>query len=297
MREAQLDSHDGKRKCETLWPIFKIAHQKSRYIYDLYYRRNEISKELYEFCLDQGYADRNLIAKWKKLANKKDHLWVKWVNVVYLRGHTWSRCCPTSSSTWAWRRLCKVEDKMLDGFCGNWWLNEGNDYTVSQGYQWLCPTDEVVPWYPKIWTRMCLPKHSFISWLYMHMRLQTRERMCKFGYAGDICCCLCADSVENIRHLFFVCPYSAICLQLIAGNLKMSIPDTGTWELWDQTRFPSLLHKQVIMAALCALIYQVWKARNHSLHNGVLIRPEIWVKSLIPELVFRCKNMATDRSS
>uniref|UniRef100_A0A803MP70 G10 protein n=1 Tax=Chenopodium quinoa TaxID=63459 RepID=A0A803MP70_CHEQI len=62
---AQMDSHDGKRKCETLWPVFKIAHQKSRYIYDLYYR-SEISKELYEFCLDQGYADRNLIAKWKK---------------------------------------------------------------------------------------------------------------------------------------------------------------------------------------------------------------------------------------
>ncbi|KAF9684583.1 hypothetical protein SADUNF_Sadunf04G0133200 [Salix dunnii] len=67
MREAELDPHDGKRKCEALWPIFKITHQKSRYIYDLYYRRNEISKELYEFCLDQGYGDRNLIAKWKKV--------------------------------------------------------------------------------------------------------------------------------------------------------------------------------------------------------------------------------------
>ncbi|KAG4391288.1 hypothetical protein GLYMA_05G151700v4 [Glycine max] len=67
MREAENDPHDGKRKCETLWPIFKIAHQKSRYIFDLYHRRKEISKELYEFCLDQGYADRNLIAKWKKV--------------------------------------------------------------------------------------------------------------------------------------------------------------------------------------------------------------------------------------
>lgn len=66
MREAENDTHDGKRKCETLWPIFKIAHQKSRYVFDLYHRRKEISKELFEFCLDQGYADRNLIAKWKK---------------------------------------------------------------------------------------------------------------------------------------------------------------------------------------------------------------------------------------
>uniref|UniRef100_A0A0D9V801 Uncharacterized protein n=1 Tax=Leersia perrieri TaxID=77586 RepID=A0A0D9V801_9ORYZ len=66
MREAENDTHDGKRKCEALWPIFRISHQRSRYIYDLYYRRKEISKELYEFCLDQGHADRNLIAKWKK---------------------------------------------------------------------------------------------------------------------------------------------------------------------------------------------------------------------------------------
>ncbi|KAJ0503389.1 putative G10 protein [Helianthus annuus] len=63
---AENDPHDGKRKCEALWPIFKIAHQKSRYIFDLYHRRKEISAELYEFCLDQGYADRNIIAKWKK---------------------------------------------------------------------------------------------------------------------------------------------------------------------------------------------------------------------------------------
>uniref|UniRef100_A0A0E0MJN1 Protein BUD31 homolog n=1 Tax=Oryza punctata TaxID=4537 RepID=A0A0E0MJN1_ORYPU len=66
MREAENDPHDGRRKCEALWPIFKINHQRSRYLYDLYYNRKEISQELYEFCLDQGHADRNLIAKWKK---------------------------------------------------------------------------------------------------------------------------------------------------------------------------------------------------------------------------------------
>jgi hypothetical protein len=65
---AENDPHDGKRKCEALWPIFRISHQRSRYIYDLYYRRKQISKELYEFCLNQGYADRNLIAKWKKVS-------------------------------------------------------------------------------------------------------------------------------------------------------------------------------------------------------------------------------------
>lgn len=66
MREAEIDPQDGKRKCEALWPIFKISHQRSRYIFDLFHKRSEISRELYDFCLEQGYADANLIAKWKK---------------------------------------------------------------------------------------------------------------------------------------------------------------------------------------------------------------------------------------
>lgn len=51
MREAETDSHEGKRKSETVWPIFKIHHQKSRYIYDLFYRRKAISRELYDYCI------------------------------------------------------------------------------------------------------------------------------------------------------------------------------------------------------------------------------------------------------
>ena len=35
----------------------RIAHTRSRYIYDLYYKREAISKELYDWLLDQGYAD------------------------------------------------------------------------------------------------------------------------------------------------------------------------------------------------------------------------------------------------
>lgn len=65
---AENETHEGKRKCEALWPIFKISHQKSRYIYDLFYRRKAIKRELFDFCLEQGHADKNLIAKWKKVS-------------------------------------------------------------------------------------------------------------------------------------------------------------------------------------------------------------------------------------
>ncbi|TDL29895.1 maternal g10 transcript [Rickenella mellea] len=72
MRDAENESHEGKRKAESSWPIFQIAHQRSRYIYDLFYGREEaISRPLYEWLLKQGYADANLIAKWKKQGYEK----------------------------------------------------------------------------------------------------------------------------------------------------------------------------------------------------------------------------------
>lgn len=71
MRDAQNLSTSGLKKHETLWPIFQISHARSRYIYDLYYEREAISKQLYEWLLKEGYADKNLIAKWKKQGYEK----------------------------------------------------------------------------------------------------------------------------------------------------------------------------------------------------------------------------------
>ncbi|KAK0088445.1 hypothetical protein PV325_011974 [Microctonus aethiopoides] len=66
MREAESEPHEGKRRQESLWAILKIHHQKSRYIYDLFHRRQAINRELYDYCLKENIADKNLISKWKK---------------------------------------------------------------------------------------------------------------------------------------------------------------------------------------------------------------------------------------
>ena len=92
MKDAENASHEGKKRHEVLWPIFQISHQRmflprystlvtvkltcalclgSRYIYDLYYDKEAISKQLYDWLLKNGYADGNLIAKWKKQGYEK----------------------------------------------------------------------------------------------------------------------------------------------------------------------------------------------------------------------------------
>ena len=66
MREAEQESHEGKRKSESLWPIFKIHHQKSRYIYDMFYKKKAITRPVYDYCINNKVVDAALIAKWKK---------------------------------------------------------------------------------------------------------------------------------------------------------------------------------------------------------------------------------------
>ena len=44
LREAENEPHEGKRKPESVWPILKIHHQMSRYIYELYKVKKQISK-------------------------------------------------------------------------------------------------------------------------------------------------------------------------------------------------------------------------------------------------------------
>jgi len=66
MRDAVNEPHEGKRRNEATWPITKLHYERSRYIYELYYKKKAISKELYDYLLQEKYGDAALIAKWKK---------------------------------------------------------------------------------------------------------------------------------------------------------------------------------------------------------------------------------------
>eukprot|EP01103_Thecamoeba_quadrilineata_P005802 TRINITY_DN15555_c0_g1_i1.p1 TRINITY_DN15555_c0_g1~~TRINITY_DN15555_c0_g1_i1.p1 ORF type:complete len:148 (-),score=15.75 TRINITY_DN15555_c0_g1_i1:167-610(-) len=101
MREVENEPHEGKRKAESVWPIFRLHHQRSRYLFDLYYRRKEISRELYEYCLREGYADQNLIAKWKKAGYER----LCCLRCIQVRDHNFATSC-----------ICRVpKAKLEDG--------------------------------------------------------------------------------------------------------------------------------------------------------------------------------------
>lgn len=52
------EGHEGKRRTESLWPVHQINWQRTRYIYDLYYKYGKISRELYDYCLQEVRSRR-----------------------------------------------------------------------------------------------------------------------------------------------------------------------------------------------------------------------------------------------
>uniref|UniRef100_A0AAZ3R7P8 Protein BUD31 homolog n=1 Tax=Oncorhynchus tshawytscha TaxID=74940 RepID=A0AAZ3R7P8_ONCTS len=106
MREAETEPHEGKRKVESLWPIFRLHHQRSRYIFDLFYKRKAISRELYDYCIKESYADKNLIAKWKKQGYE---------NLCCLR------CIQTRDTNFGTNCICRSSQEQTGG---------GEDYRV-----------------------------------------------------------------------------------------------------------------------------------------------------------------------
>jgi len=64
--DAVNEPHEGKRRNEATWPITKIHYERSRYVYELFYKKKAISRELYDWLLKEKWADAALIAKWKK---------------------------------------------------------------------------------------------------------------------------------------------------------------------------------------------------------------------------------------
>ena len=66
LKDVTSNTDPKIRKLEALWPVHQINWQKSRYIYDLFYVHHRISKQVYQYCINQKLVDAALIAKWKK---------------------------------------------------------------------------------------------------------------------------------------------------------------------------------------------------------------------------------------
>uniref|UniRef100_A0A803P0P7 Reverse transcriptase zinc-binding domain-containing protein n=1 Tax=Cannabis sativa TaxID=3483 RepID=A0A803P0P7_CANSA len=111
------------------------------------------------------------------IMDKKDLLWVKWVNLIYLKANPfWSHFLKPDLN-WYWRKLCKLrrifsrEDIMKAGKTGN--------FKAALLYNSLLKQD-CDSYYKAIWNYLNLPKHRFVLWQIVNSHLLTRDNLRKF---------------------------------------------------------------------------------------------------------------------
>ncbi|XP_048612051.1 uncharacterized protein LOC125586235 [Brassica napus] len=80
-------------------------------------------------------------------------------------------------------------------------LNESEDY-----YEWEVDGKELRCL--GVWNKAGIPRHSFLTWLFVLNRCPTRDRIRGWGFQTDTACVLCNQAEESRDHLFFNCQYS-----------------------------------------------------------------------------------------
>ncbi|KAL2943828.1 hypothetical protein RDABS01_032175 [Bienertia sinuspersici] len=219
------------------------------------------------------------------IAQKKDNLWVRWVHTIYIKDTEWRTYAPTQICSWVWKSFCKIKDILIQAQVDM----TQRRYSIKKVYEVLRPTGTKVYWDKAVWCKAATPKHQFITWLGVRQRLMTRDRLIRMGLATENSCCLCNRGVESHSHLFFDCEFSRNCWKQILEWLNAKVQHYQLQQMiqWiARSCKGDRIRRQAFCAAVTAMVYALWRARNDLLWSN---KP--WtVDQVVDEVKFSVKN-------
>jgi hypothetical protein len=142
-----------------------------------------------------------------------------------------------------------------------------------------------------IWKSKCTMKHKVFAWLMLVDRINTRDMLRRrhFNIGSVFSCLTCRSGEDETRnHLFFTCPFSLTCWDLMGikwnTNLPLGHMIAEAKQTWDKPLFT----EAVILGA-----WNIWKIRNRKLFEGVTPDKEAWRRQILQDLdilKYRVKN-------
>ncbi|XP_074277710.1 uncharacterized protein LOC141601336 [Silene latifolia] len=218
------------------------------------------------------------LVKW--IHTKADRLWIKWINAIYIKDQNWQDYSPPADSTWVWKSICKVKEKLKEGFVNGSWDHHPKGYTIRSGYDWLCSEQNAADWSPVVWNNWNVPKHSIVTWLMMHNGMNVKEKLFKYGCCADDLCVMCESQTETVHHVFSECVYSCRIKAQLSQWFGGPVPDTLQLAMVYQK---SVLWKARV-ACLTAYHYHIWFQRNNARLNSCLVHPEVVARRIGEEV-------------
>lgn len=146
------------------------------------------------------------------------------------------------------------------------WLPSSNGaYSAKSAWEAVRTKFPVKPWTKVVWFKTNVPRWAFILWLAAQGKLNTKDRLCKWGMTVDEICPLCCCEKESHQHLFFGCSYAQVVWNTV-------------WCKTSSTRGPNTLadllewfvHNvkgegfkcRILKCSLAAAVYFIWRERN-----------------------------------
>lgn len=163
-------------------------------------------------------------------------------------------------------------------------------------YAHLRDQGPAVPWSKTVWNRGGVPRHSFLTWLFVLNRCPTRDRLIGWGLQTSPLCLLCNSAPESRNHLFFECSFAWGIWGVL--GLRCGITPQRDWNTgFGHLQAMNTGSPKGILTLLCwqACIYWTWSERNGRLHRNNF-RPSDLISRLVDRqirdkiLSFREKN-------
>ncbi|XP_010693427.1 uncharacterized protein LOC104906383 [Beta vulgaris subsp. vulgaris] len=147
----------------------------------------------------------------------------------------------------------------------------GPVFSIKTLYKVVQGDHPIVGWRRIICNVPGTPKAIFITWLALHGRLPTKDRLNAWGLIEDATCKLCQADRETVPHLFFSCTVArrvwTICQQQLGfPTVNRSFQEEVQCVVQcSRSRSPQA---QLYCIFFVEAIYQIWLNRNALVFQG-----------------------------
>ena len=231
-------------------------------------------------CLPKGCGGWNIknLAIWNKVAigkhlwalsQKQDKLWIRWLHVYYIKQQDVLNMAVPNRISWAMKKI--LSSRQLFVIPGTENMLAGPIFSIKALYKVVQGDHLKVGWRRIICNIPATPKATFITWLTLHGRLPTKDRLYAWVLVEDTTCKLCQTDRESITHLCFSCAMARRVWTFCQQQLGFPAVNRNFQEevqyvvQCSRSRTPQA---QLYCIFFVEALYQVWLNRNALVFQG-----------------------------
>ena len=171
-----------------------------------------------------------------------------------------------------------------------WALSLNESFNFSALFEQIRRRNDEVQWHSIVWFPGCTPRHSFILWLAIWGKLNTKYRALCWGKVIDTTCPLCHLACKTVEHLYFDCIFTRriwrvglrkcyINLDLLQLDCIIAYVSPGS----HQNHLKAFILKNLLATS----VYFIWQERNRRVFSGQFHAEEVIFNNIISYTKFK----------